>query len=55
MADQYPSDEVLRYEFLKLILANPTTKITDLSPGFLDSYLDMLVGALKKRYQTEKP
>jgi hypothetical protein len=55
MADQYPSDEVMRYEFLKLILANPQTKITDLSPSFLDSYLDMLVSALKKQYQAEKP
>jgi hypothetical protein len=54
MADLYPSDEVMRYEFLKSILANPQTKITDLSPDFLDSFLGMLIAVVKKQ-EPEKP
>jgi hypothetical protein len=55
MTDLNLSDEVMRYELLKLILANPTTRITDLNPGFLDSFLGMLVAVAKKQYQPEKP
>ena len=55
MTDLYPSDKVMRYELLKSILANPTTRITDLNPDFPDSYLDMLVSVLKKQYRPEKP
>jgi hypothetical protein len=48
MTDLYPADEVMRYEFLKLILANPHTKITDLDTKELAGKVDALVRMVKE-------
>jgi hypothetical protein len=47
MADLYPSEGAMRYEFLKLILANPQTKITDLDSKELADKVDALVRIVK--------
>ncbi|MDR2185435.1 MAG: hypothetical protein LBO80_07205 [Treponema sp.] len=47
MTNVYPSDEVMRYEFLKLILANPQTRITDLDSKELSGKVDALIRIVK--------
>jgi hypothetical protein len=47
MTDMYPSDGVMRYEFLKLVLANPQTKITDIDSRELVGKIEAFVKFVK--------
>jgi hypothetical protein len=48
MTNAYPEDGPMRYEFLKLILANPQTKIADINSKELADKVNALVEIVKR-------